>query len=173
LIVFYADPFIPPPYFTSAQEDGLVKSLKRSQKAAGDLLARYVQEHAGDSVEAEALVVDQLPVPAILNIAERREVDLIVLGTYGRSGLSRVMLGSVTERVLRETDRPWITVRNKNGASEPSTVSIKQILCPVNFTEVVRKALEHAVAVAECFGADLMVLNVVESPASQAADPDE
>lgn len=58
LIVLCADPFIPPPYFTSAQEDGLVKSLKRSQKAAGDLLARYVQEHAGDSVEAEARVVD-------------------------------------------------------------------------------------------------------------------
>jgi nucleotide-binding universal stress UspA family protein len=173
LVVLYAESFIPPPYFTSAQEDELVKSLKRSQKAASDHLARYVQEHVRDSVKAEALVVDQLTVPAILNTAEQREVDVIVMGTYGRSGLSRVRLGSVTERVLRETDRPLITIRYKEGASEPSTVSIKQILCPVNFTEVARKALEHAVAMAECFGAELMVLNVVESPASQAADPDE
>lgn len=172
LLVLYADPFLPPPYVTARQVDELVPALERSKQAARDHLAGYVREQVGEAVETEAIVVEDWPAPAIVNTAERGNADLIVMGTHGRSGLSRVMLGSVTERVLRETDRPVLTVRYKQGIAEP-TVSVKQVLCPVNYTDVALKALEHAVAVAECFHAELWVLNVVESPGGLSTDQQE
>lgn len=172
LLVLYADPFLPPPHFTTRQVDEVIQALERSKQAAHEHLAGYVREHVGEAVEAEAIVVEAMAVPAIVETAERRNADLIVMGTHGRSGLSRVMLGSVTERVLRETDRPVLTVRHKRGVAEP-TVSIKQVLCPVNYTEVALKALEHAVAVAQCFNAELWVLNVIESPDSSGAEQQE
>jgi nucleotide-binding universal stress UspA family protein len=173
LVVLYAEAFEPPPYFTSAQENDLLKSLKRSRKTAGAYLARYAKTILGESPEAESLVVDNLAVPAILQTAEQKNVDLIVMGTHGRSGWSRFMLGSVTERVLRETDRPVLTVRHKKGTLEPSASFIRKVLCPVNYTEVALLALEHAAAIAECFSADLRVLNVLESPSGDKMEEGE
>jgi nucleotide-binding universal stress UspA family protein len=169
LIVLYADPFLPPPHFTAQQVEELAKGLERSKQAAREHLARYVDDRVGGAVEVESLVVENQPVPAIVNTAAQRNADLIVMGTHGRSGLSRVMLGSVTERVLRETDRPVLTVRHKQGMPEP-TVSIKRVLCPVNFTDVAQKAFEHAVAVAQCFNAELLALHVVEAPPGEVSD---
>jgi nucleotide-binding universal stress UspA family protein len=136
--------------------DELVKTIERSKQAARQHLDRYVREHLGEAGEAETMVAESLPVPAIVNAAQEQNADLIVMGTHGRSGVSRVMLGSVTERVLRETDRPVLTVRQKSEAAEPLTASIRRVLCPVNYTEVAMNALESAVAVAECFKAELM-----------------
>ncbi|RMG55001.1 MAG: universal stress protein [Acidobacteria bacterium] len=173
LLIMYADPFLPPPHFTARQVDELVQALERSKMAAREALADYVWKHVGDRVETESLVVEDWPVPAILRTAEERDVDLIVMGTHGRRGLSRVMLGSVTERVLRETDRPVLTVRYKQGAEKEHPISITRILCPVNFTDVAMKALGHAVSMARCFDAQLVVLNVVESPGGESSEQEE
>ncbi len=51
------------------------------------------------------------PYEEILEYADEMDVDLIVMGTEGRSGLDRFMIGSVTERVLRTTDVPVLAVR--------------------------------------------------------------
>jgi nucleotide-binding universal stress UspA family protein len=55
--------------------------------------------------------VEARPVEAILN--EAKNHDLIVMGTHGRSGLDRFMLGSVTEAVLHRSDRPVLVLRCK------------------------------------------------------------
>jgi nucleotide-binding universal stress UspA family protein len=170
LAVLYADTFMPPPHFTKRQMDELVKTIERSKQAAHQHLERYVREHLGEAVDVETVIAESLPVPAIVNTAQERNADLIVMGTHGRSGVSRVMLGSVTERVLRETDRPVLTVRQQPQAAEPPRASIKRVLCPMNYTHVAFKALEHAVAVARCFDAELYVLHVIESSASHVMD---
>jgi len=118
----------------------------------------------------ESLLVEDTPARAILETAREREADLIVMGTHGRSGLSRVMLGSVTERVLRESDRPVLTIRYTTGMSPEPRGSIRSLLCPVNYTPVARKALQHAVALAQCFDAELTVVHVLEDEAQKASD---
>jgi nucleotide-binding universal stress UspA family protein len=52
-----------------------------------------------------------VPVKEIVKIAEEERVDMIVMGTHGRSGLNRVLLGSVAERVIRLATCPVLTVR--------------------------------------------------------------
>lgn len=163
LLVIYADPFLPPPYFTVEQLDDVTRALERSRDAARAHLTRYVQDHVGETVRWEARVVEDHAVPAIVTTAEREPVDLIVMGTHGRSGIGRFMLGSVTERVLRETNRPVLTVRWRPGTEQRAILPPRRVLCPVNFTEVARAALHHAAAVAQCFGAELFVLHILES----------
>lgn len=164
LVVLYAEAFEPPPYFTMDQEKDLLKSLARSRKAAEVHLSRYVRSRLGETFPAESLVVEGLPATAILKAAQDQPVDWIVMGTHGYSGWHRFLLGSVTERVLQETDRPVLAVRNKKGAEEPSSLSIQQVLCPVNYTQVALQALRQAVTIVERFSARLLVVYVLESP---------
>jgi len=168
LLAFYADPFLPPPHFTAAQMDEVVRNLEMSKRAAQEHLARYVASHTGPTFKTESLIMVDRPVTAIVKIAGQRHADLIVMGTHGRSGLSRVMLGSVTERVLREASCPVLTVRHNEATVESRTLTVQQILCPVNFTEMSLNALRHACSLAEWFKASLLVLHVAESPVDSA-----
>jgi nucleotide-binding universal stress UspA family protein len=173
LLVLYADPFTPPPYFTAGQIDKLMKELELSKKRAQKSLITYVRNHLGDSAKTEPVVIEDLPVSSILKVAKQRDVGLIVMGTHGHSGFSRVMLGSVAERVLHEVDRPVLTVRLKEREKDLQKISIERILCPVNLTEVASLALEHAVSIAECFRADLQVLHVIERDLDEREEKDE
>jgi len=78
------------------------------------------------------------------------------------------MLGSVTERVLRETDVPVLTVRRDAPLTEPP--AIRNVLCPVNHSAVARKSLAVASQFAHCFGATLTVLHVREARATDSID---
>jgi nucleotide-binding universal stress UspA family protein len=162
LVVLYADTFLPPPYFTAEETKDIAKSLEQSKQAARKHLDRYVEDQLGQGIRAESRLVESLPVPAILDTAEQEKADLIVMGTHGRSGLSRLMMGSVAERVLRETHIPVLTVRQGDGSSKPAGKSTHEILCPVNYTELSRTALEYAVSLAACSGAIVRVVHVVE-----------
>jgi nucleotide-binding universal stress UspA family protein len=174
LVVLYADPFSPPPYFTSGQVEDLARTIEHFKAAAYEYLTRYVMEHiASGPMEVEMVVSENQTVPAILLTAEEKKADLIVMGTHGRSGINRLMLGSVTEKVLHEIDRPVLTVREKKGVAEVSRVSIRQVLCPINYTEVALKALEHAVEMSKCFEAELLVLHVIESHLTEIKEEEE
>ena len=173
LMVLYADPFSPPPYFTSGQVENLSNEIERSKGTAREYLIRYVKEHIENLSETEVAAVQNEPVPAIMGAAEQRNAGLIVMGTHGRSDFRRFLLGSVAEKILHETDRPVLTVREKRRGGTASKISIQHVLCPINYTEVAFNALEHAVAVSKCFGAELLVLHVIESHATEVTDQDE
>lgn len=73
--------------------------------------------------------VDYHPAPAILELAEEEDADLIALGTHGRGGLRRLVLGSVADKVIRGTHRPVLVhrgvgrmarIRNKQARSDTS-----------------------------------------------------
>ncbi len=173
ILVLFAERHEAPPYFTPSQENRLIKSWERSLKAAAGHLTRYVTDILGEGVQSDSLVVEDRPDQAILKTATARQADLIVMGTHGRSGWSRIMLGSVAERVLREADRPVLTVGFKNKESEFSSLSLKRIICPVNYSHVSREALEHAVVMAERFAAELTVIHAIESTSAPHQDEGE
>jgi nucleotide-binding universal stress UspA family protein len=57
------------------------------------------------------------PHEVILEYADQEDVDIVVMGTHGRSGLARYLIGSVTERVIRTADIPVLTVRHRKDGS--------------------------------------------------------
>jgi universal stress protein A len=85
------------------------RAREQARKQLTALIARARQR----GVEATALLLDGVPHEQIPRIARRRRADLIVIGTHGRSGLSRVLLGSVAERVIRLAPCPVLTVRSR------------------------------------------------------------
>lgn len=106
---------------------------------------------------------DAAAAPAILNYAAHQNIDLIVLGTRGRRGVRRALLGSCAEEVVRLADPPVLTV---HPGDEPVRTAppppIHRILVPIDFSEHARDALRHAHAMARLYDAALDLLHVIE-----------
>jgi nucleotide-binding universal stress UspA family protein len=109
---------------------------------------------------SEALVVEGNPVKEIIRKAESLPADLLVMGTHGRSGFEALFLGAVTEKVLRSTHVPVLTV--PPPVERVESVIYKTILCPIEFSDPSIRALEYALTLAEENGARLILLHVVE-----------
>lgn len=126
-------------------------------------LAVRLRDHTAQVVGApvETLIVQDSPARAVLATAKKMHADLILMGTHGRTGLRRAILGSVTENVLHEAKVPVMTVTPALMQGK-AKAEIRRILCPVNFTHVARQALQHACSLAQAFDAELSVLYVVE-----------
>ena len=92
---------------------------KHSEEAARAELGRLL-EVTGLTGKAETLLEIGDPVTTILDAIDDRRVDLVVMGTHGRTGLSRLIMGSVTDRVLRTAPCPVLAVREEADAEAPT-----------------------------------------------------
>ena len=86
----------------------VVEEVEAAAKDAVEVLANELSAQRG--LRIDGIAVSAPAEAAILDQAERVGADLIVLGTHGRTGLSRVLLGSVAERVVRLSEVPVLTV---------------------------------------------------------------
>lgn len=107
--------------------------------------------------KAEIAILHGDPAERILSYARRRRADLIVVGTNGRTGLKRALLGSVAEAVIRAATVPVLAAR---GPVRP----VRSILAPVNFTSYSEQGLGLAAEAAVALGAELTALHVTEDP---------
>lgn len=98
----------------------------------------------------------------ILRHASTLPADLLVMGTHGRSGFSRLFLGSVTERVVRKAPCPVLTVPPAPGAGTALPVVFKNILCGVDFSPASMAALQWALELGRQSGGRVTVLHAVE-----------
>jgi nucleotide-binding universal stress UspA family protein len=85
--------------------------FEAQRKWAADALAERAVVLAGEGVGARGLVKVGVAWQEIVRVAADEHADMIVMGTHGRSGLDRLLLGSVTERVVRRAPCPVLTVR--------------------------------------------------------------
>lgn len=86
--------------------DGLSQALEEEGRTA----LRTVEERA-DTVSIETTLLEGSPASEIVEYAEGEPCDIIVMGTHGRSGVDRLLLGSVAERVVRTSSVPVLTIR--------------------------------------------------------------
>jgi nucleotide-binding universal stress UspA family protein len=86
----------------------------------------------------------------------------MVIGTHGHGGFQHLVLGSVAEKVLRQAACPVLTVPPRTRAT--STLPFKRILCPVDFSDSSRSALDFALSLVREADADLTILHVLEWP---------
>lgn len=123
---------------------------------------RELMSTAAVGLETEVLLDEGPPAGRILERATSLRSDLIVLGTHGRGGFDRLILGSVTEKVLRKASCPVLTV------PPPAVVATKlpyeQLLCPVDFSESSLSALKFALSIAQESDAHITILHAIEWP---------
>jgi nucleotide-binding universal stress UspA family protein len=127
-----------------------------------------LKKDGGASAEAldavsivEATRRDVSAAPALLSYADDEDIDLIAMGTHGRRGARRMLLGSVAEEVVRRARQPVLTVRGKETAPTPTPGTIGRILVPVDFSDYSREALRYAREWAALYGAQIDLLHVV------------
>jgi len=136
-----------------------------------------VKQEASDFVEsvlAAGTAVDVVvevgqPVRSILGQVNGLPADLIVMGTHGLSGFERLVLGSVTEKVLRKATCPVLTVPPRAYAT--SQLPFVRVLCAVDFSEWSLAAVKVAGSFALQSGAALELLHVVEWPWEEPPAP--
>ena len=92
--------------------DALYDEMEKSAKKELENFGGEVREGLTD---VEYSVVRGVPYEEILKFAAEQGVDLIVMGTHGRSGIDRVIFGSTTEKVVRNSDCPVLTVKSQKG----------------------------------------------------------
>ncbi|HET7219229.1 MAG TPA: universal stress protein [Vicinamibacterales bacterium] len=152
-------PLMPPTMLTREQEAALLASLRE-----------FAEEEIG-SIPVSFEVAEGNPASTILERTCSRSTDLVVMGTHGRSGFERFILGSVTEKVLRRAACPVLSVppRIPDAAPVPQAL-FRRILCPIDFSGSSIHALNYAVSLAKEADAHLTVLNVLEIPAETLED---
>ena len=112
----------------------------------------------GDSIQGH--VVEGTPSNAILEFVDAQDVDLVSMGTHGRTGVRRFVAGSVTEDVLRQSPVPVLTARATDD--DAPVTGYDDILLPTDGSERAGVAVDHCVALASAFDATVHVLSVVD-----------
>ncbi len=88
-------------------DDETIKQLKTK-------LLDCIPEEIRDDMNVEALVIQGIPFVEIISTARENDIDMIVLGSHGRTGITHMMMGSVSEKVVRKAPCPVLTVRKSD-----------------------------------------------------------
>jgi len=146
LRLLHAGAFETPPYMTSGQPPASDSHTRGDRERATDFLIDFGRRYA--SAAFTPMIDDGAPVDTILR--ESRTSDLVVMGTHGRRGLSRWWLGSVAERVLRETTGPLMVAHALKDALTAEEV-FKRILVHASPPLDGSAAMRYAMMLADCF----------------------
>jgi nucleotide-binding universal stress UspA family protein len=143
----------------------MVPAMPLTFEARQELLAamqQFAESESAGTVPATFEVAQGSPAGEIVASARATGADLIVVGTHGRSGFERFILGSVTERLLRLAPCPVLTVPKRSSDAVPVPPLFKRILCAIDFSPCSIRALEYATSLAQEADACLTVLHVFE-----------
>jgi len=135
--------------------------IRKLEEIAEKQLNKVVDSTDSDDLKITTSIKRGLSAaPVILEYAEDKDIDLIVMGTHGRRGLEHLLLGSAAEEVVRMAPCPVFTVRELR---EPKPVmQVNNILVPVDFSSHSQKALSYASEIAQSYDAKLQVLHIIE-----------
>ena len=103
----------------------------------------------------------------LLKIVGQSQIDLVVAGTSGRTGLRKMLLGSVTEEICRDVACPILTV---GPGLVQTDAPFKRILFPTNLSELSKKTVPYIAMLAQRFGAQITLLHVVEQYESKLVE---
>jgi nucleotide-binding universal stress UspA family protein len=120
-------------------------------------LRRFAAPTGSLNASADSLVREGDPADEILAEVSDSAADLVVLGTHGRRGFERFILGSVTERVARKAECSVLGVPKATGTAGPV-----RVLCALDLSDSSALILEQAAAFARALGAPLVVLYVAD-----------
>jgi nucleotide-binding universal stress UspA family protein len=166
LTLVYADPFVPPIDYTATVGGWDEFSFVNLQARAQDQLSITAQANIHPSVPYNVAIRVAPSFDGILTEARVSGADLIVMGTHGRTGVRRLIIGSVTEAVMRYAKIPVIAVPQHAAAS----ASIRTIVCPVIDNTHGLEALTFAAQVAPPDARFIVVLATAAEDRLQQAD---
>jgi nucleotide-binding universal stress UspA family protein len=152
--------WVPPEYWASREE--IEEVVRRQMQEIGsnlqDLPHELLVEHGGIS-EAISAEIDKMG------------IDLLVVGTHGREGFDRFVLGSTAEEIFRRVTCPVLTIGPGVMSQAPNEAEFKEIIFATNFGPESLAAATYAISLAQEFQARLSLLNVVSDRIDSRVDP--
>lgn len=150
----------------------LVHNFEELARIAEMELAKMVPTGAGHEPigEIQRHLRSGDPATEILRTAIHQGVDLIIMGTHGRTGVRRLFMGSVAEKVVRRAGCPVLCVKPAASGEPERAPTWRRLLCPVDFSDTSHRALLAAVDLARRLNVELFVLHVYLPPAMTSPD---
>ncbi|WP_058997207.1 universal stress protein [Haloarcula sp. CBA1127] len=135
--------------------------LEEEAERAVDSIARLARAHLSGQITTA--VESGIPFQVINDYVDARDIDLIVMGTQGRTGFERVVLGSVAEKTLRTADVPIVTVTPDGDIVEIGDQRYDNVLLPTDGSEGAELAVEWGITLAEVFDATIHTMYSVDT----------
>lgn len=110
----------------------------------------------------EIILSEGPPSRVVEEIVREKRIDLIVVGTHGRKGFRKMMLGSVAEEIYRKASCPVLTIGPENPANPESEMSPRRILLATDLLDRAHRACDYAIAMALRHASELILLHVIE-----------
>lgn len=135
----------------------LLASRHREARVA---MERFLAPHLTEGVPIDTKILEGQPWQLIEEMATELQADMVVMGTHGRSGWERLVLGSTTEKIVRRLSCPVLTV----GPHEPATVGplFHRILCAADLTDASEHTVDLAFSLAQERLSRITLLHVIE-----------
>jgi nucleotide-binding universal stress UspA family protein len=161
LRLVYADYFVAPVDFSASAAVEYALTSDEAADEAKKQLIRLAEELVPKDVAVETRVVIDSPVPAIVDEARYSNADLVVMGTHGRTGFRRLIVGSVTESVMRIANVPIIAISpltDEHRIAAP----LSRVVCVADDSPEAREALRVCAALADKPLAKIIVVRCLD-----------
>jgi len=150
-----------------AERPSTTVSRETNRRELGDQVREWLSPALKSGLHPDVVIDEGNPAERILAHAVLLQANLIVMGTHGRGGFERLIMGSVAEKVLRKATCPVMTVPPPAVAT--SRLPFTHLLCPVDFSPSSQAALQIALSIAQEANARLTLLHVFEWPSDEAS----
>jgi len=148
---------------------GLYDEFRKAlHESAEQELRNFVKQHTHGQIHPELVVQQGAAADDILSFAQAQKADVIVMGTHGRRGFDRLVLGSVTDRVMRRAPCPVLAISKPSHESLAADKQghhvhhLSRILFCTDFSENSERALNYAISATAEYDAELTLLHVLE-----------
>jgi len=168
-VLHVVDPGLPSVDSDSTENEEL---RDRSEKRGREATARISQRATDLGLDTVRAVDEGTPYRTILDYVEANGIDLVVMGTHGRTGAERARLGSTTERVSTLADVPVMAVGLAADDAVPDSGygMYDHVVIATDGSDAAGRAADHALRIAERYGADVHVIYVVDTTTYGFAD---
>ena len=134
-------------------------AMERAREEASRELENIARNLRNKGIAARIMLLEGSPYTEIVRFAETEGADLLVMSTRGISGLERIILGSTTEKVVRNAHCPVLTIHE----NPQLPLKIANILLLTDLSELSKHAFPSAAELAGAFGAKLTLLHIMET----------
>lgn len=145
--------------------EAVASMLKEAQRHAEQQMARLLVSGRFRGISHQVLIGHGEIWPALSAMIDKHEIDMLIIGTHGRTGVRKLLLGSIAEQIFRLASCPVLTVGPRASGKVPEETELRQILYATDFAASSGFAAAYALSLAQEHQAHLTLLHVMQEGA--------
>lgn len=143
----------------------LAQVAEAYRNSANDYLSEKASSLRDEGIETSTKSAEGDPASFIITEAELDPETLIAMSTHGRSGITRWVMGSVTDKVLRVTGYPMLIIHPKEEEPMTPEVELEDVIVPLDGSPLAEQVIPHALSLASAMGLGITLLRSIPSSA--------